>query len=326
MADWAQEQLNYLRLISCAWSEILTGTSDNFPSEAVDSTTVQKVETLSPKTSLEDAKLVRDMMDDWSLFPKVRNAEDRMILRSNLLKCSTVPSLYTFFENLKYLEPCLEILRGLLPSKDRRSVRQVLFASYFRPSELRVEYGVNDVRPHPSTSFERDREVGYQQLWLMAVRDSVNPKRDTSERPPASVAGCLKSQRLGALAVSLGFRSEAAERLAAQDAELALAAELVSRADVESVAAEAVTQQIANLLRGVQRPLTYSSRASLGGEEWLRRERRCGRPFGEDHDLDRPSLFLPIAYAPPNQSSRYVSTLYCKLEMCRGFFGTQNVR
>ena len=268
-------------------------------------------------------------MRDRSLFPKVRDDADRTVILSNLLECPMIPSLYTFIENLKYLEPCVKILRRLLPKKDPRSVRQALFASYFQSSELCVEYAIHDTRPHPSISAERDREIGYQQLWLYALRNfpamtEATPKKDSSESPQLRGADPLTWQRFGALAVSLGFRTEAAEELAAQDGEDGLAAQLVSRAELAGAAAQEATKQIANILRNAQRRPSDSSRP-FAGDVWLPHERRCGRPCDEDHGLDRRSLFLPMMYAQPDQPSENVSTLYCKSEMFRGFLGIQNV-
>jgi hypothetical protein len=292
--------------------------------------TVQKLETLCPMTSVKDAGLVTSMMDDQSLFPSVRDDADRRIILSNLLECRMIPSLYTFIETLKYFEPCVQILRSLVPSEDTRSVRQALFASYFRPNEICIEYAMHDTRPHPSSSVERDREIGYQQLWLYALRNfpamtEATPKKDSSESQQLIGADPLTRQRFGALAVSLGFRTEAAEELAAQDGEYGLAAQLVNRAEFGGVAAQEATQQIADILRNAQRRPIDSSGVAFAGEQWLPRERRCGRPFDEDHDLDRRSLFLPVIYAKPDGPIENVSTLYCKSQMICGFLGIQNV-
>ena len=281
-------------------------------------------------TSTEDAELITSMMDEKSLFPSVRNDDDRRIILSNLLKCRMIPSLYIFIETLKYFDPCVEILRSLLPPEDTRSVRQALFASYFRPNEICVEYAMHDTRPHPSSSFERDREIGYQQLWLYALRNftamtEAMPKKDSSESQQLRGADPLTQQRFGALAVSLGFRSEAAEKLAAQDGEYGLAAQMINRVELEGVTAQEATQQVADILRNAPRCPVQSSSMAFEGAQWLPREHRCGRPFDQDHDLDRRSLFLPVIYAKPDRPSENVSTLYCKSQMIHGFLGVQNV-
>lgn len=269
-------------------------------------------------------------MNEKSLFPNVQNDGDRRIILGNLLKCRMIPSLYTFIETLKYFDPCVEILRSLLPPEDTRSVRQALFALYFRPNEICVEYAMHDKRPHRSDSFERDREIGYQQLWLYALRNftamtEATPKKDSSESQQLRGADPLTQQRFGALAVSLGFRSEAAEKLAAQDGEYGLAARMIDRVELEGVTAQEATEQVADILRNAPRcPLKPSSMA-FEGEQWLPREHRCGRPFDQDHDLDRRNLFLPVIYAKRDRLSANVSTLYCKSQMIQGFLGVQNV-
>ena len=316
---------------------MLAGTSDELPAEAVDAETVRTLETMCPKTSVRDAELLTRLMDDRSLFPHVRNDADRRVIRSNLLRCRTIPSLNTFVENLKSLEPCAEIMRKLFPPKQNPSVRHALWASYTQPMQLYVEYAMNDIRPHPSTSAEIDFEIGYQQLWLYALRNfpamtRATPRQSGLESQSETQYSRGKDprilQKFGALAVSLGCRTEEAESLAAQDGEHELAAQVVNRAEISEVAAGEATQRIATILRHAQQPSSESStegkptRTLFAGEEWLPSERRCGKPFDEDHDLDRGSLFLPTMYMTPNQPSEYVSTLYCKWEMFRGFFSS----
>jgi hypothetical protein len=104
-------------------------------------------------------------------------------------------------------------------------------------------------------------------------------------------------QRLGALDVSVGFQTEEAEDLAAQDGEHRLAAQLVNCAEIgDAIAGGEATQQIATILRSAQQQssgsaaLGESSHATYAGEEWLPPERRCGKPFDDD-ELDRHSLF-----------------------------------
>ena len=307
----------------------------------MDADTVRKLETLSPKSSTRDAELVTRMMDDLSLFSQVRDDADRMVIHSNLLECRMIPSLYTFIENLKTLEPCAQILRNLFPSKHEPSVYQALWASYSQPTKLYVEYAVDDIRPHPSSSAERDFEIGYQQVWLFTLRNSPAMMPDTlrkggSERPSGSQYSRGNDprvwQRLGALAVSVGFQTEEAEDLAAQDGEHRLAAQLVNRAEIGDAVAGEATQRIAAILRSAQQQssesaaLGESSHVTFAGEEWLPPERRCGKPFDDDHELDRHSLFLPMMHVTPDQPSENVSTFYCKWEMFRAFFGLHKVR
>ena len=309
---------------------MLAGTGDDFPAEAVDTITVQRLETLCPKTSVQDAELMTALMDDNSVFPLVHNDADRAMIHSNLLECHMIPSLYTFIENLKYLEPCVNILRSLLPPKHKRSVRRELLGSHFRPSELWVEYAMHDTRPHPSNSEEHDRELAYQQLWLYALRNframsRATPRRGASETAERRSNDPLVWQKFGALAVSLGFWTEAAEDLAAQDGEDRLAAQLVNCPELGSAAAPEATQQIASILRNVHRYSSGAPRMTFAGEAWLPPERRRGMPFDEDHEIDRPSLFLPVMYAKPDGPSEYINTLYCKWEMFRGFLGIEKV-
>ena len=319
---------------------MLAGTSNDFPTEAVDADTVQKLETLCPTKSARDAESITHMMDSHSLFSRVSNDNDRKKIRNNLLQCRMIPSLHTFIENLKFLEPCAEVLRKLFPTKHNPSIYQALWTSYTQPNELHVEYATNDTRLHPSGSVERDFEIGYQQLWLYAMRNFPAMTSATlrqggsysrSATPHTTANDPRILRRFGALAVSLGFCTEEAEVLAAQDGELEVAAQLVNSMAINDIAAADATERIAVILRHVQQQSSEFNAASepthtlFSGDDQLPPERRCGKPFDEDHEVDRDNFFLPVMFATPDQQSENVSTLYCTWEMFRGFFALHKV-
>ena len=94
------------------------------PFLAVDAVTVQSLELLSPKYSMIDKGLVIDLMERGKIFPSQHDSEVRKTLLENICEFSgVIPSLWTFFETLKYLEPLCEALRHLLGRQMKRTIR-----------------------------------------------------------------------------------------------------------------------------------------------------------------------------------------------------------
>lgn len=91
--------------------------------DIVDVSSVEQLQGLASRHSTVDTDCIADMMSTKKFFSKVNSEGDRAAILARLLSVQNmIPSLYTFFKNLKYLEPCAEVLRGLLPPGTRKSV------------------------------------------------------------------------------------------------------------------------------------------------------------------------------------------------------------
>lgn len=90
-----------------------------------------------------------DLIATRAIFAKVTYEGDREILEKNIHSIKmTIPSLYTFFEDMKYLEPCAKVLRALLPPKTKQSTYRGLMSIYIQPRDVLVEHSHNDLRVH----------------------------------------------------------------------------------------------------------------------------------------------------------------------------------
>jgi hypothetical protein len=101
---------------------------------------------LAPQHSTVDAECISDMMLTKKIFGTVADEEDRATILASLLSVrSMIPSLFTFFEDLKYLEPCAKVLKALLPPGTRKSLTRGLMGSYFQEEEVLVEHASKDL-------------------------------------------------------------------------------------------------------------------------------------------------------------------------------------
>lgn len=128
----------YLDHVKDTWIEILSSTS-LLPLH-VDTITVQHLEGLAPKYSERDRASITDLMRQGALFPSVQDEHIRDQLLENLFRLPCIiPSLWTFFELLKYIQPICEVLRELLGAQMGTTIRSSFMSLYFQPPRLIVQ-------------------------------------------------------------------------------------------------------------------------------------------------------------------------------------------
>ncbi|KAK5010494.1 hypothetical protein LTR28_009568 [Elasticomyces elasticus] len=164
-----EELLRYLAYVRSAWQGILDGVEH--PPHSVDSRTVSAVQALAPSHSSSDKASIEDAVREGSVFAGVTDDDSRSrIFRNFCSVLGLVPSLHTFFENLKYLEPCCTVLKRLLNPGNKKTIWRGLTGCYYRPDRPVTEYAEDDRRQHSPTDLATDRSLAYKQLWLFAMR------------------------------------------------------------------------------------------------------------------------------------------------------------
>lgn len=323
-----QEILSYLDHIIRTWNGFFIGLEEYLNDHnIVDPQSVRLIETLAPSRSRADAELVEEYLHSRKIFSAITDSTKRRILLRNILvTTSLIPSLSTFFEDLKHLEPCAKILRGLLPPKQRRSICEALSACLEAPEHVYVEYARDDMRTQPSVPHDLHRSVGYQQLWLFAMRNfpsmtDVGPRKDPQKpKPETAVSSPLVWQEFGRLVLRLGFTTEAATKYAALDAEFELAKEILGRGGIYSAAKQDI-DRVASVLRQAAKARPCKDIVQFHDDVRVAKERRCGRPFEADFEIDRDSLYLPSIRRAPAPQGHHLTTFLCKWDMFQAFFG-----
>ncbi|GLA67336.1 hypothetical protein AtubIFM54640_010316 [Aspergillus tubingensis] len=109
----------------------------------------------SPRWSSADKDFIEDAFTAGRLFTNIRDEGQRAVLKSRVITTDgIIPSMRTFLENTKFLEPAAILLRALLPGRFRGTVRSEL-KKCFRAGQEQTE--------------ERF-QLSYQHLWLTALR------------------------------------------------------------------------------------------------------------------------------------------------------------
>ena len=104
---------------------------DGLPGTMVDISTVSALQNRAPKMCRADREWLIGQMEAYSIFKSVRDDALRAQLRRNIIDIeSSIPSLYTFFEDLKYLSLCRKVVGKLLPPRLGHSVYTSLHELY----------------------------------------------------------------------------------------------------------------------------------------------------------------------------------------------------
>lgn len=164
-------------------------------------------------------------MQDGVLFPAVTGKQQRLDIFHRLSVIPyLIPSLYTFIENTKYIEPPAKIMKKLLPPRFKGSFCQAfrrLHTGQTQIMEQRSETAFSSL----SLSAEECFQVAYQQLWLLAMRrfpemTGTQPRKDAG-KPMEAITGGAEEwwHRFGELAVKAGFDSAQIRHICTQNPE-----------------------------------------------------------------------------------------------------------
>lgn len=224
-------------------------------------------------------------MESRKIFPSVTDSELRSNILTQLLSTNhMIPSLYTFQEDTKYLEPCAKIIKCLLPHAFKGSVRRAITRTYTDVSQkegnVLIQDGEKSFTLSPGGELSRFY-FGYRQLWLYAMRHfpemiGIPPLKDTGRpKPPVKERDEDCWNDFAQLAFNLGFRS----------------------------------QEIQGLRRGPDNStIREDSRSDLPDHsvdvEGEPISRRCGKPYLTSHEFDKKYLFPISLYTPTRQSPK----------------------
>ncbi|KAL6229549.1 hypothetical protein BDW75DRAFT_249578 [Aspergillus navahoensis] len=216
-----EEILTYLDHIGDFWSSLVA--SGPSALKKIDADTVDSLQLLAPGKCRTDAKKARGL---------VLGGQNPMQQFDGL-----IPSLYTFFEDFKYLESCSRCVKRLIgPSTN--SVWKSM-SSIFIPSEGGeglVQTSESTFRSERASDAER-LDKGYLQVWLYAMRHypsmPPDPKNDDDllAKPEWGKADDRVIYEMAELARRLGFDSPEIRALAggSPDHQIARAALLQAR-------------------------------------------------------------------------------------------------
>ncbi|KAF2229448.1 hypothetical protein EV356DRAFT_537224 [Viridothelium virens] len=327
------ELIHYLDRIYDQWKFIMGPVAP----ELLDSQTVAFGQLLIPSISTKDRELIR--AGPSGIFDQVDSEETRVELFGRLERAQwntsgRILSLYTFTEDTKYIEPCAQIMRSIIPKLKRDDSVFRLFRKNWDGKErstVPIQCGEDCTIDIPM--MDDTFKVGYHQLWLFAMRyfpqmTRVNPRKDKGGETPESSICEVFWPIFAELATDLGFDTPEIQKLKNNDP-----TESILLNAVRSLRPLSQDGSFETSLKDEMRKLKESvkswSRTTAGTVPLcsLKQEskdialmQRCGRPFQEAYIKDRPLLFLHNVYLNNRFEGRYAASFAFKRDIFRCFF------
>jgi hypothetical protein len=327
--------VNYLRGISRTFVDVILGGRKDLMA-SVDAPTVKALELRVPGRSVTDMDVLEKLFRTGQLFPLIRNNTDRQQIWQNIRRVDKlITTLYTFFEDVKYIEEPARILWQLLPpTEDKQSLRTRMSAifstSLLRDGHCFIQESEDQYREVRGSSADQ-LELGYRHLWLMAWRECfdmrpVCPKKERGQNTPVPRQPDLsKWSKIARLGKKVGFESEEINRLLSVDhVREDIQEYLTTRYDPRYFIydEEHCVSGLTEILRSIKAKPSSPRKPLLfvpGCGESL--ERRCGRTFENAHEYDRHHLFLDNLHELDNESGSGISSFFVRASVYHAFFG-----
>lgn len=301
----------------------------------MDFRTVQLLQTRNPSLSRSDLGFVREQMNEGTLFPTITDATLRWGILCRLEKVTCIiPSLFTFLEDTKWLEPSVKVMRNLLPPNCRESTYTAFSRMFLGRDQqdgtvpvLNRDQCWSSVKGNEKAAVD----CGYRQLWMFSWRHfpdmvAMTPRKDSGKaKPPVKSLNEQCLHRLAQLADKLGFDSPQLKRLIAQDPDVKMASAFLQQArpaeyySISTDISVGSVTQICNILRGITSGRAFKMADNgLTSNQEPATEYRCGRPYEGSHSSTK-SWFFPSDIYKTNASGMSHFTVNC--DIFRAFFG-----
>ena len=333
----------YISRIHRTWKHIAGG-NPNIALQ-LDANTVNLLQGKALNLSSDDFTFVEAKWKRRILFPTIEDPQARADLWTRI--CSfdyCIPSLYTFLEDTKYLEPCAKILKSLLPPDFDGSLEKAFTQRHTGQLQVQLETpcgGLIISKYNTRVNFE----LAYRQLWLFAMRHfpeltGIQPRKDNGKPKPLIRGSSVNLwHSLSRLAVAGGFESQEILQLHRHQPEEDIAREFLQQArpmelfDYQQISFDTRVHQISQALQQMKPRQAGSAQPALSWASYsgLELAQRCGRPFEQSFLHDRKFLFLDWIYCESWKAgnadlrrlygNRHITSFTIKRDMFHAFFG-----
>lgn len=332
-----QELAHYINHVRDTWANIC----DDDPSikSQLDARTVEKLQGRCLYYSREDCADVEVATSQREIFSSISSQQVRTGILARLRKIRhLIPSIHTFLEDTKYIEPCAQIMRGILPQSYRGSILEGFMLLHNGQDTLYEQTNEIDFT-------EQQQTVGmvlwksYRQLWLFAFRHfpemtGFPPRKDVGRPKPPKL--CIEHtwwHKMASLAEKSGYRNIRTPFPESEDADVRMTQQFLHQVrpsqyykfdegvfDTEVLRICSVLSKVQARRIEAERPSVNSNRETGCGPDI---NNRCGRPYEGSFIADQPSMFLQHIYEQQvgDNSRRFLSTFAVKRCIFYSFFG-----
>ncbi|KAJ5198755.1 uncharacterized protein N7498_007872 [Penicillium cinerascens] len=286
--------------------------------------TVKCLQLLAPGSSKSDAKKARGAILSGEAFAEFSDQERAAILSRVEAFKPLIPSLYTFFEDFKYLESCSQCVKRLFEPSDKtmwESMSHMFSIAEDSNNGILIQTSEFSYRRQNAEDYDC-LNMAYRQIWLYAMRhypcmpaDSKNDD-ELLAKPNRAKADVCAIYEMADLAKRLGFSSNKIDELTKElpDYQIARAALLQARKPNRFYYAEStlndLIKKVANCFSAAvlieETDNAYGSEPLLAVYS-LNLKARCGMPQMKAHKQDSKRLFLDALHDPTSEEESPVN-------------------
>jgi hypothetical protein len=307
--------------------------------QKLDSITVKELELTAPGYCINDAARLYRKLQQGRIFKSFGSSEREKIWINVLAvsKDRLIPSLQTFFDDIKYLQGPAECVKRLTGHEASGST----FAS------LRCRF--TDVGQHPNhcifqvseTQFETRpgnldyrQEVGYRTVWISAMRNclEISPKENKRGRDRLAKNSYKEDEivdcRFGRLAYRVGFESSKIYELTQRSADREIARSALLRARNPKYYAystakfDTYVQKIVDLFNTASEILETSIETTIdtGDQDGDELPNRSGLPKLHHHVEDQKKCFIDALHNEITEGG-IINSFFVRRSVYLAFFG-----
>jgi hypothetical protein len=180
----------------------------------IDQATVKALELTAPRASTMDAMALRSQMRGGEIFSAFSDQErDRIWGRLQMVE-GLVPSLFTFFRDIQYLDVCVDCVKRLSTLSPGQSVSDAMArrckSVNQEGGQTRIQIAEDTFVSRPGSKIDR-KDLGYRQIYAYAMRNYPDMPREPEKEDPvkrsAGKADPAVLRGLAELAGPLGVES-----------------------------------------------------------------------------------------------------------------------
>ncbi|KAE8410244.1 hypothetical protein BDV36DRAFT_302927 [Aspergillus pseudocaelatus] len=330
--DCVEEMITYLKHIEEFWSSLVG--ADTAAMKKIDQDTVDNLQLLAPGKSRADKSTACGLVLSGRAFSNFSETERKSIWSRLEVFDGLVPSLYTFFEDFKYLENCAQCIKRLFGPVNEsiwNTMKHMFHGSPDLEEDCLIQTSECTERLQRAGSAER-LDLGYRQVWLFAMRNytlmPTDPKNDDDllAKPNRAMADARTIYDMADLARRLGFHSSEIEsilqgspdRQIARDALLQARKPHRFRYDVGEF--NALVDRIVECFSAAV-PYEPERNPELLADSTVKARARCGTPQKRTHRQDNLHLFIDYLHKDEIIIADTITTFFVRRCVYFAFFG-----
>ncbi|KAF5857601.1 hypothetical protein ETB97_005530 [Aspergillus alliaceus] len=300
----------------------------------IDQDTVEKPQLMAPNASKSDAKVSKGLVLSGQVFATFSEPERAAIWGRMKRFDGLIPSLYTFFEDFKYLESCAHCIKRLFGPPERSiytTMREMFIGSLDMKDDYLVQTSESAFRRMRAGSLEQF-DLGYRQVWLYTMRHypwmPPDPKSSNSllAKPTHAKADERAVYEMARLAYRLGFKSLEIERLLdrSPDRQIARAALLQARKPTVFRYDDRIFESLIDQIIGcfsTAIPCAEETACELLSSSSVDNRTRCGLPRMRTHKQDSSLLFVDHLHSEKLKLSGTINSYFVRRCVYFAFFG-----